>query len=103
MSQNPVVYCQEKCTKLFQIRQCEEGEEKGRPEQLPLVRGPETTFFPPPTMHRHLPGVIWPLCILFPPGPEMACAASVCQFKQLRRYYLSHKNAESSVHLSTVK
>lgn len=53
MSQKNTVYCHEKYTELVQICHCEEGEEKGRPEQLPLVRGPETTLSP--SHHMHLP------------------------------------------------
>ena len=81
MSEKPAVYCHEKYTELVQICHCEEGEEKGRREQLPLVRGPETTLFPPPTTHTCLPSGTRPLSILLLPGPEMALAASVCQFK----------------------
>lgn len=80
MSQKPAVYCHEKYIEVVRICHCEEGEEKGRPESLPLVRGRETTFFHPPTT-LSLPCVIQPLRILFLPGPEMALAASVCQVK----------------------
>lgn len=70
------IYCHEEHTELFQVCHCVEGEKKERPEQLPLVRGPETKLFPPPTTGTCLTGIIWPLPILFLPGSEV----SLCWF-----------------------
>lgn len=49
------VYWHKKHTELIQICHGGEGEKKGRPEQLPLVRAPETTLSP--SHHTHSPSL----------------------------------------------